>query len=277
MPHYFIVGNHEITKDDLSMNSMNALSKYGMVINEPSMLKIYTICGINLYIIPYIDEDNRKSLRETMLEANPDYQNINGKNVIFSHNDIAGIRYGAYVSESGFSISEIENNCDLYLNGHLHNTQWITNKILNVGNLSGQNFTEDAFKYKHYAYVLDTETLEITPFENPYAINFYKVEINEVEDLSILDTLKNACVSLTIKERLIDNVKDKLKSCSNIITHRTIVVPNNDGVMETTNSDELLGKVNHLDKFNEFILSNLGNFEIVNYELEKIYNWKGKE
>lgn len=270
MQHTFIVGNHEITKDDLSMNSMNVLAQVGQVVKTPLYIEFN---DFNIVIIPYVDEDNREPLNEII---NGLSINKNKKTIIMSHNDIAGIRYGAYVSESGFSISEIEQNCNLYLNGHLHNTQWVTNKILNVGNLSGQNFTEDAFKYKHYAYVLDTETLEITSFENPYAINFYKVEINNVEDLSILDTLKNACVSLTIKERLIDSVKDKLKSCSNIITHRTIVVPNEE-ITSENNSEELLGKVNHLDKFNEFILSNLGNFDIVNYEIDKICTWEGKE
>lgn len=271
MQHTFIVGNHEITKDDLSMNSMNVLAQVGQVVKTPLYIEFN---DFNIVIIPYVDEDNREPLNKII---NGLSINKNKKTIIMSHNDIAGIRYGAYVSESGFSISEIESNCNLYLNGHLHNGSWVTNKILNVGNLSGQNFTEDGFKYKHCAYILDTDTLELECIENPYAINFYKVEINNINDLPILDTLKNACVSLTIKERLIDSVKEKIKNCSNIITHRTIVVPNDDITMEATNSDELLGKVNHLDKFNEFILSNLGNFDIVNYELEKIYNWKGKE
>ena len=276
IPHYFIVGNHEITKDDLSMNSMNALFKYGMVISEPSMLKIYN--GINLYLIPYVDEDNRKSLRDTMLDANPnyDYQSVSEKNVIFSHNDIKGIRYGAYVSDMGWSINEIENNCNLYLNGHLHNGQWVSHKILNVGNLSGQNFTEDGFVHSHCAFILDTDTLELQAFENPYAIYFYKVDILKENDLSKLDTLKNACVSITIKESLLGKVKEKVKSLSNIITHRTVVIPDDELVVET-NSEELLGKVNHLDKLNDFILTQLGNFDIVKYELEKVCNWKGKE
>ncbi len=152
----------------------------------------------------------------------------------------------------------------------------MTNKILNVGNLSGQNFTEDGFKYKHCAFILDTDTLEITPFENPYAIYFYKVDINRIEDLSILDNLKNACASITIRESLIDSVKQKIKSLDNIIAHRVVIVPDNE-VVETNDTSGLLGKVNHLDKFNEFILNEIGNFDIVKYELEKICNWKGKE
>lgn len=270
MQHTFIVGNHEITKDDLSMNSMNVLAQIGRVVNTPLYIEFN---DFNIVIIPYVDEDNREPLDKIMNDLSI---NRNKKTIIMSHNDIAGIRYGAYVSESGFAIDEIERNCSLYLNGHLHNGSWITNKILNVGNLSGQNFTEDGFKYKHCAYILDTDTLEITPFENPYAIYFYKVDINRIEDLYNLDNLKNACVSITVKESLIDNVKQKIKSLDNIIAHRTIIVPDND-IIEKTDTSDLLGKVNHLDKFNEFILSEIGNFDIVKYELEKICTWKGKE
>lgn len=274
-PHTFIVGNHEITKDDLLMNSMNVLSKYGKVVNKPTYNSLE---NGNLYLIPYVDEDNRKPLRDTMLEANPkyNYQSVNEKNIILSHNDIKGIRYGAYVSEMGWGIDEIENNCNLYLNGHLHNGQWVSHKILNVGNLSGQNFTEDGFKHSHCAFILDTDTLELQAFENPYAIYFYKVDIFKENDLSKLYELKNACVSITVKESLINEVKEEVKSLSNIITHRTVIVPNDELVVET-NSEELLGKVNHLDKLNDFILIQLGNFDIVKYELEKICNWKGKE
>ena len=40
LPHTFIVGNHEITTDDLSMNSLNALEKVGVVIDKPSFREI---------------------------------------------------------------------------------------------------------------------------------------------------------------------------------------------------------------------------------------------
>ena len=268
--HIFIVGNHEITKDDLSMNSMNVLAQIGQVVKAPLHIEFN---DFNIVIIPYVDEDNREPLDKIMSGLSI---NRNKKTIIMSHNDIAGIRYGAYVSESGFSIEEIERNCDLYLNGHLHNGGWVTSKILNIGNLSGQNFTEDGFRYKHCAFILDTDTLELTTYENPYAINFYKVEINNGFDLHILDELKNACVSITIKESLIDTVKQKVKSLDNIIAHRVVVVPDNE-IVETSDTSDLLGKVNHLDKFNDFILSEIGNFEIVKYELEKICTWKGKE
>lgn len=44
---------------------------------------------------------------------------------------------GKYKSIDGFDIDDIENNCDKFINGHLHNGSKVTNKIFNIGNLTG--------------------------------------------------------------------------------------------------------------------------------------------
>lgn len=44
---------------------------------------------------------------------------------------------GQFISKAGFDINDIEDNCDLFINGHLHNGSKITDKIFNVGNLTG--------------------------------------------------------------------------------------------------------------------------------------------
>ena len=67
---------------------------------------------------------------------------------------------GPFISKTGFTIEDIENNCDLFINGHLHNGMKITNKIINLVNLTGQNFSEDALRYEHKIMILDTHTLE---------------------------------------------------------------------------------------------------------------------
>ena len=59
--------------------------------------------------------------------------------IIFSHNDIAGMNLGHFTSKDGFSIDEINDNCVLFINGHLHNSSWVGRKykIYNAGNLTG--------------------------------------------------------------------------------------------------------------------------------------------
>ena len=49
--------------------------------------------------------------------------------------------------------------------------------------MTGQNFSEDGFKYSHCVGILDTNTLDIELINNPYALNFYKIEIND-EDIA---------------------------------------------------------------------------------------------
>lgn len=264
LPHTFLVGNHEITTDDLSMNSLNALEKVGTVIDKTTMVEMG---DCQLIYIPYIDEDYRKPLRDEIGSVIKDTTYF-AKRVIFSHNDIKGIRYGAYVSETGYTIDEINACATLYFNGHLHNGEMINDKIINVGNLSGQNFTENAFKHKHGIYILDTNTLQMEFMQNPYAIDFYKFEINKESDLSYFDLLsERSVISLKVKEDLLPIVKEKINSMGNIIAHREILVANDDGVVKEVNTTALQ-KVNYLDEFREFCLDQIGNFEILKQELD---------
>lgn len=275
LKHKFLVGNHEITTDDLSMNSLNVLRAFGEVIDKPKLEVTY---GWYIVYLPYIDEDLRKPLTKTLSDLLQ--TTLTGyfttqeckKTLIFSHNDIKGIRYGAYVSETGYSIEEIEDNCALYLNGHLHNGGFVNEKetILNVGNLSGQNFTEDAFNHKHNIYIFDTDTGELETLENPCAINFYKFEINELKDINILDTLSDCCaVSIKVNENLVQQVKDKIKTMKNIVAHREIVFADENKEKMSISIDEL-AKVNHLEKFKEFCIETIGDLDIVRQELSEV-------
>lgn len=266
LPHLFLVGNHEITTSNLEMNSLNVLRKIGNVIDKPS---IKYINGCNLVFLPYLDEDTRQPLKE-ILDGLWLQQ---PKTIIFSHNDIRGIQYGAYTSEFGFSLDEIENNCNMFINGHLHNCNFVNKRddipVLNIGNLTGLNFTENAFECKHFACILDTDTLDLQFYENPYAFYFYS--INTISNEFQLDTLdilpNNSLVSVKVVENLLPKVKDKLNRNYNVIAHREVIIPDNN---VTTGEHITLTKVNHIDKFKEFCLSQLGNLELVKKELNEI-------
>ena len=81
------------------------------------------------------------------------------------------------------------------------NDQW---KPWEQSHLTGQNFTEDAFNHSHRVGILDTETLKMTFYENPYAYNFYKIEIDSERDLEKLNSLKtNSVVSIKCKDDLV--------------------------------------------------------------------------
>ncbi len=267
IPNEFIVGNHEMGSSDLFFNSTNVLNSIGKVITKPELDIGF---GYELLYLPYILEENRKTITSYKNELNTDMLTTMEvkKRYILSHNDIAGINYGGYTSKHGFTIEDIEKNSDLYINGHLHNQTWVTNKVLNLGNITGQNFSEDGFKYNHTAMVLDLSTGEYELIENPHAFNFYKIEINSKKDLEIIEKVKNNGYAIaTIKSleslsKEVKEVSDKIfKEYRHILTRETVA--KQDGAVEIVNID-------HLNKFREYILDNLGNSENILKELEII-------
>jgi DNA repair exonuclease SbcCD nuclease subunit len=264
--HYFIVGNHEIGINNLKYNSakvFNMLQKCD-TISEPQFMSYN-----NILLIPYDLNSSNKSIK--------DYFNNNcipEKLIVLSHNDIKGIQYGKYTSQSGFDLNDIENNCALFINGHLHNNKYLNDKktILNLGNLTGQNFSEDASVYTHNICILDTDTLKIELIENPYAFNFYKLNFTNSDIVNIkndLSKLKNNAV-ITIKafEKQLTDIRNILHSLKNIVESRIIIEPE---VIEgqSRNTEELV-KLNYIEQFNDYILNTLGNDKLVLEELEAI-------
>lgn len=252
-PHYFLVGNHEITKYDREFNTLNTLRflPNTYIIDEPTQLD-------NICMLPYITEDSRKPLS--------DYFEYRENNIIFSHNDIAGIRYGAFLNETGFNIQEIKSNCKLFINGHLHNSQFIDagETILNLGNLTGLNFSEDAFKYNHYACIIDTDNLNIDFYMNPHSYNFYKIEFDSNSTYNILN---NAVITLRVKEADITNAKCFIDQNSDkIAAIRMIAVSDTNEMVE----DIQFNKVDYLSTFTNFMMSKLEQTSILKDELKKI-------
>lgn len=258
--HYFIVGNHEAVNSNLAFNTVKALEgKNRIVINSPYSMSLGT-AEVNL--LPYVIESNRKPLNEYFGTQTAD------KRIILSHNDIKGIRYGVFESKEGFDIKDIEANCDLFVNGHLHNGTWITKKVRNLGNLTGQDFKEDAFIYNHCASIIDLDTLEMTDFENPYAFNIYKFEVMNTNDLKKLDKLKsNAIVSIKCKESLAEVITNKLESLD-VIHHKLSVVPEVDNLTDVTAVEDF--SVDHLNEFAKSSKENIENSAILDQELRII-------
>ena len=272
-PHYFLVGNHEMGMNDLSYSSAHNMKRVPLstVINEPAWIGSSRGSNIRLLFLPYILESNRKSFKEYIDGAKSlspgDYKEVYDKVVAFSHNDLEGIRYGQYVSKSGFNVEEIFDNCEMYINGHLHNQQQINEKIINLGNLTGQNFSEDAEKYSHTIGILDLNTMKLELINNPYAFNFYKFEILCEKDIDkSLDKCKeNAVISAKVKESLFEKYKEKISNCSKVCEYRLMLIAekssqSNDNIKDIVNS-------NHIESFKNYILGQLDNTDILKEEL----------
>lgn len=270
--HLVLVGNHEMKTRDRTLTSahlFDTLKGHFLVIDEPIFLdgKIHAK-NYNELLLPYIPEDERKSLAEYIVD--------NGRpTIVYSHNDIAGVYMGNYTSKEGFDIDEIKHQCSLFVNGHLHNSSFLDNekRICDVGNLTGQNFGEDGFRYKHCLAVIDTDKLSIELVENPYAVYFYKVEFpegsSEESMIKKIESLKpRSCVTFKACVTDIPKLKNVLDKIYNVINYR-IVSPTQTMKIEEKQLTELKS-VDHISEFKSYIKSQLENTDLLDKELQEI-------
>ena len=260
--HYFLVGNHESEENDLHYNSTEVLQqdrKDNFIIAEPKLLEEP---GFELAFLPYITEARRQKVEDYFPEQK-------AKRLLISHNDLFGIQMGPVVSTVGFKPEELAANCDLCVNGHLHNGVKVNEKVINLGNLTGKDFGENAFIYKHNVMLVDTDTMTYEFIENPYAFNFYKVEINSKADLSILNKLSNnAVVSIKCKDALVSEAKELIAHLPNIIEHRIVIT--RDATSSETVEDITDLTVDQYVKFAECCKEKLENNAILEEELSEI-------
>lgn len=267
MPHKFIVGNHESPHKELRYNSVNVLQKLNFeIISEVKNEKITN--NISFLYLPYLQDD----IRETIAQYKEKFNLINP--IVLSHNDVAGIQYGPTISKSGIEIDDIENNCLLFLNGHIHNGVKFCKNGYNIGNLTGQNFSEDATKYVHPVYVLDITDegqVNIQIIVNPYAFNFYEFSITNMQELTQIRNLgENSVVIVKVIKELLPNLKEEIEHNKNIVQSRIIL----NLTAATNNSDEVtiqsLNDIDHLQRFKGFVVDKLGNSDDVIKEINKI-------
>ena len=279
-PHYFLVGNHEAGRGELLYNSANLFGITDFTVVD-SVKPLYIDNDDRVLFVPYILEENRLSLQEYLNKLNDDSYQVR-HTLVFSHNDIKGFAMGKFISQEGFDIVDIDKNCDLYLNGHLHNGGRVSEKIINVGNLTGQNFSEDAFKYNHSVIVLDTDNLTCAVYENPYALNFYKLDFTVNNDIDYINyisgMMKSNCVATIkcneddlgyIRARFDPKHKDELipYNC-NMIETRIIVQSNRINNYANIESKDL--HIDHFEQFSNYMIEHLGKSEVLEYELQKV-------
>lgn len=269
--HTYIVGNHEMARSDVKMSTAHLfeLSDNFEVADSPS---IYNCGNTQLCFLPYVLESDRKPIEEYLTPTTKD-------RIIFSHNDIKDIQMGRFKSTEGFSIEEIERNCRLFVNGHIHNTSHVGTKIINLGNITGQNFSEDANYYRHYALLIDTDTFGVEYIENPYAFNFYKLSLVGYKPLSATDmtipdifkfgTTGTAIVTVKTCKENEAIVRQSIKDNPNIIESRVIVDMMRDASAEVTHSTADFS-VDHLSQFVTYMTAELGESEDVLDELRKV-------
>lgn len=268
--HVIITGNHEANTANLEYSTAELfnLCPNSVVLSYPQK---YNIDGTDceFCFLPYILERDRKDIQDyfPLQEAK--------KRIIFSHNDIRGINYGNFESPEGFDIDDIESSCNLFINGHIHHYMRYGDAIINGGNLTGQNFTEDE-TYKHGVLVIDTDTLKVEIIENPFAINFIKFDASKINDenkfMDKINELSSKPCVMTIKvnEDFSNTAKDSLNKYirPNIIEKRFIVDRNKN----LSHNNIEIEAIDHMKQFENYVLSNIGDTQAIRDELAALLN-----
>ena len=265
--HYHIVGNHDASNSSLIFNSVNALASGShSIVTKPNVL---FLDDCNILFLPYVVECDRKPIDQYLLDKNGNSIKNTKPTIIFSHNDLNGIQLGPVMSRTGFTIEEIEANCQCFINGHLHSGQAITDKVINLGNLTGKDFGENSFVHSHNVIILETKTLELTYIENPHAFNFYKIQIDTEFDINQLHSLKQrAVVSIKCDSALVDKAKQVISELPNIIESRIIITKRYEEAAAEDSSIDL--SVDHLARFIECCRSNIETSALLEEELAEI-------
>lgn len=278
----FIVGNHEMSTSNLDYSSAHSflINQSAEVYNKPSIIGIGNTL---IYILPYQLEINRK---EHVFDYFPDIEipSYIKYKILLMHNDIAGINMGHFISKEGFDKSDLSNNFDLVVNGHIHNQQWVTDNVVNLGNITGQNFSEDAIRYKHQCMIIDCDTLEYSFITNPYALNFSKIDFTgKYNDIDYINSISpkmgnNAVVSIKCEKDSFYYIKHRFdpdseeiehipRNC-NILQSRITVVSEVEDNVVSDKLDTL--HLDHIKEFKDYILQKLGTSELVQSELQEI-------
>lgn len=217
----------------------------------------------NVVYLPYVLEKDRKPLK-TYFEDLPKYPTL-----VLSHNDIKGMNYGGIVEKNGWTIEELESIGDFIINGHIHNFQWLTNKILIAGNVDGENLTESHIGTKHGVWRLDLKAFAqgTTPREcikfikNPYAMKFGNVDVMSESDLISLKmgTDDRTVLAITTNEELADDVQSLIDT--HLAGGKKIVKASRKAKKVSSATKKMVE--NHIDKFKRCAIEEFGEIEII--------------
>lgn len=251
-PTTYLIGNHEASTLDLSLSSTNVFNDE--IIYEQKVIPITN--EIDLVYLPYITTASSINLG--------DFIKKDGKRkIVISHNDIAGIQYeGGLISQSGFDKKSILDNCDLFLNGHLHNKKIIDKKIFILGNITGKGFNENALVYKHCAYILSVNgnKIKISEVENPCALNFVTCDQDKVDQVLSIP-------NLVLKVKCDSDASDLQKKLSNnnIIAWKIVLSDKNKCILVPSEFKQ----INYYDEFVSYVKDLFSDNDIVKEELSR--------
>lgn len=233
IPEVHVLGNHERLDDAGTISSVNFVDNMDnhTVYNSPEVIELG---DSKATLLPYYQytEEQIDELEDT------DY--------LFSHIDIMGSDTGGWSLRDGIKPTILANKFKLTVNGHIHNGSWvIKDKVLNLGSISGQNFSSKQIAWKPSVMILDTSDNSYKLYENPYALNFINKTISSFDKLvKLVNSVKNGTYALQIRipMSMAEDARKILASNEHIVASR---------IMTQTDKSELgdmtYEEIDHVD------------------------------
>lgn len=234
IPHYVIVGNHEMINSEF--NAVALLS------NIEGITVIDESCSIdNMAFLPYCD-----------------YKNIidfpKGE-FLFSHQDIQGssIR-GNFVLPSGIG-QDILKQYKLVFNGHIHKPSILGN-VINVGSVTTHSFSDDDTTFPQ-AYIFNTETLDLQSFVNFNCPLFRKASVESESELdTYIDSLDNNykyVLHINCPYEIKDIIKNKLVNTEKVLNSKLSVRVKKEQSISESEITNLQGNIDVKQSFKDFL------------------------
>lgn len=224
VPELYVLGNHERLSSDGTVNAVNFLKSminYSVYTKPSAFVKD----NVLICIYPYVmyDKEEKKKLQK-YVHSLKSFDGQYEKKILFTHNDIFGADLGGWESKSGIDANYLSKNFDMVFNGHIHNGSWVRKNVLNLGSLSGQNFSSKFVNWEPSVAVYDTDTGKVTLIENPEALRFMTITTSSKSDLikqlAKINPNDKYGVSVKVPLDLIDDARQVLNSTEGIISSR---------------------------------------------------------
>lgn len=153
-----IPGNHDVVyKNTNSLNSLKELLGHYMdevnIIEDPTVMDYD---GLKIAFIPWINIENEEQIRYFVQTCDADF--------LAAHLELAGFEMHAGIPSPEGMDPSIFSRFDTVITGHYH-TKSRRGNIIYLG--SQMEFTWGDCEDRKYFHVIDTETKDITPVENP--------------------------------------------------------------------------------------------------------------
>ena len=260
IPEYHILGNHE----RLDYNgTISSISFVDSIDNQYVITKLTSMSlgGRSATLLPYsngYDDEYIESLDST------DY--------LFTHLDILGADTGGWSLTEGIKPNILANKFGLTVNGHIHNGSWvIPNKVLNLGSISGQNFSSKQISWNPSVMILDTDTNQYRMYDNPHALIFVNKSCSTIDKVVKLVngiTEGTYAVQLRVPVSIVEDARKVIKTNPHIIASR-IMTKSDKAELEKLGFEEI-EHVNTIEGGFEQLVKFIDSQESLPYDINDI-------